>query len=79
MKYIYDFEMIDIKTINILKILYNDFSGYYYEGEYYISNKSLYSNIIISFKLKVPELSEVKFNIKGEQTKGLFGKYNSLK
>ena len=41
MKYIYDFEMIDIKTINILKILYNDFSGYYYEGEYYISNKLL--------------------------------------
>ena len=50
MKYIYDFEMIDIKTINILKILYNDFSDYYYEGEYYISNKSIYSNIIISFK-----------------------------
>ena len=50
MKYIYDFEMIDIKTINILKILYNDFSDYYYEWEYYISNKYIYSNVIISFK-----------------------------
>ena len=50
MKYIYDFEIIDIKTINILKILYNDFSDYFHEEEYYISNKSLYSNVIISFK-----------------------------
>ena len=50
MKYIYDFEIIDIKAINILKILYNDFSVYYTEGKYYISNRSLYSNIIICFK-----------------------------
>ena len=50
MKYITEFEIINIKTYSFLKILYKDFSLYSYEGEYYISNNSLYSNIIICFK-----------------------------
>ena len=49
-KYITDFEIVDIDTIKLLKILYNNFSDYYYEGEYYISYDALYSNVIISFQ-----------------------------
>ena len=49
-KYITDFAIVDIKVINLLKIFYNDFSDYYYEGEYYISYNPLYSNVIICFQ-----------------------------
>ena len=38
-----------METITLLKILYNDFSNYYYEGELYISDAQ-YSNIIICFQ-----------------------------
>jgi hypothetical protein len=49
-KYITDFEIVDIEAINLLKILYNDFSDYYCEGEYYFSNDCMYSNVIICFQ-----------------------------
>ena len=48
-KYISDFEIVSMETITLLKILYNDFSNYYYEGELYISDAQ-YSNIIICFQ-----------------------------
>ena len=49
LKYISDFEIVNMKTISYLKIIYNDFSNYYCEGEYYMA-KTQYSNIIISFQ-----------------------------
>ena len=48
MKYISNFEIVNMETILYLKILYDDFSNYYYEGHYYLANAQ-YSNIIISF------------------------------
>ena len=49
LKYISEFEIVNMKTISYLKIIYNDFSNYYCEGEYYMA-KTQYSNIIISFQ-----------------------------
>ena len=48
MKYISNFEIVNLEIISYLKILYNDFYNYYYEGYYYLANTQ-YSNIIISF------------------------------
>ena len=48
MKYISNFEIVNMEITSYLKILYNDFSNYYYEGYYYLANAQ-YSNIIISF------------------------------